>query len=71
MRKVRGDSTAVGRRKAVPVVTVRVSTALLLVMLNASASSRSRRVPFSVKALSARRSNTVMLSCRRAFRGSA
>lgn len=54
-----------------PVVTVRVSTALLLVMLNASASRRRRSEPSRVTALSTRTSNTVMLSCRRAFRASA
>ena len=42
MRAVRGASTAVGRRNAVPVVIVRVSTALLFVMLNRSNSARTR-----------------------------
>ena len=42
MRIVRGASTAVGRRNAVPVVIVRVSAALLFVMLNRSNNPRTR-----------------------------
>ena len=68
---MRGARTAVGRRKLEPVAIVRVSAALLLVMLNRSKKPRMRMLWPRLNARSTRRSRTVMLSCRRALAGSA
>ncbi len=53
-----------------PVVIVRVSTALLFVMLNRSRKPRTRMPCPRLKPRSTRRSNTVMLSWRFEFNGS-